>query len=164
MTYQVVKYILQLCYVNDLQAINQLQIPVVCGTLFAENIQKLPFNMNRPVCLVGYLKLLMLPQFRPLLENPTYVQGIITSAVDVIKNKRIIDFEYEEIKEDKTTNLSIIRKVQVDPELTTVVPPLKEALASVFSLTITVNGQQVQLRQVLQGELATRFNEIMNLQ
>ncbi|KAL7713667.1 hypothetical protein QTN25_008687 [Entamoeba marina] len=89
LTDNIVKYILQLCYVMDIQTIPTLRIPQGFATLVISNMQKLPTDMNRTTCFVGYLKLLLSPQFFTQIQNPQEVAiAVIQTAVSVIQNKK----------------------------------------------------------------------------
>ncbi|EKE38873.1 hypothetical protein ENUP19_0317G0044 [Entamoeba nuttalli] len=163
LTYQLIKFILQICYISDASTIQALNIPIECGQLILTNIVQLPAEMNRPVCVVGMMKLFSLSPFNTLMVNNESLNCLMQSVLETLKNKRIIDFVHEDIKDDKTTNLATIKYPHVDPEIKNLNGEIKTTLSTLCTTPINTNGQSVVLRQLLTGNTLNFYNEVMSL-
>ncbi|ELP93466.1 hypothetical protein EIN_059510 [Entamoeba invadens IP1] len=157
--YNIMCYVLQLCYVSNVDYIAALNIPVQIVQISVNNIFKLPLEMNRPVCVVGLCKLLSLPQFTPVVVGQNLVL-FLKSVVDTLKEKRVIDFDLEEIVTDKTSNLSTVKMVPVSPVITNLKDEIKNAIFALFNVVFVANGQQTTLKQFLVGDAAAVFEWI----
>ncbi|KAL7713666.1 Importin alpha re-exporter [Entamoeba marina] len=128
LTDNIVKYILQLCYVMDIQTIPTLRIPQGFATLVISNMQKLPTDMNRTT---------------------------------------FFNFEFEELKEDRSTNLSTIKRLDVDPvvsDMKIVQNHIKLFFTTPLIININNTQQQVVMTQFLDQQYTQFLNEIIQLQ